>query len=262
MKSTLNGIEVNYRIEGPEAAPVVVLSHSLAASLEMWRPQAAALEPRYRVLSYDTRGHGASAVGDAPYSFELLADDAAALMDHLGIERCHFVGLSLGGMVGMALALRSPQRLISLALCDTMAQAPEGADEVWAERVAAARAHGMAALVEATMGRWFTAPYLERHSAELELVRAMIGATPVEGYVGCCGAISALDYAERLGAITLPTLIVVGADDMGTPVACSEDMQRRIPGSRLEVLPSAAHLSNLEQPEAFNRALTGFLDAL
>jgi len=253
---------MSYRVEGPEGAPVVLLSHALAASLEMWAPQVPALSPRYRVLRYDTRGHGESAVGQDDYDFALLAADVEALLDHLGVERCHFVGLSLGGMVGMALALDAPRRLRSLALCDTMSELPEGAQAMWAERIAGARARGMAALVEATLGRWFTAPYLARNAARLEPVRAMIAATPVEGYAGCCQALLGLDFSARLGALRLPTLIVVGADDPSTPVACSEDLRRRLPGSRLEVLAAAAHLSNWEQPEAFNRALGGFLDAL
>jgi 3-oxoadipate enol-lactonase len=261
MKSTVNGNEMRYRTDGPEGAPVVVLSHSIATTLEMWAPQVPALEPRYRVLRYDTRGHGESAVGEADYGFELLAADVVALLDHLAIERCHFVGLSLGGMIGMALALAAPERLLSLALCNTMSALPEGADAMWVERIASVRDRGVAALAEATVGRWFTAPYVARN-AGFEPVRAMIGATPAEGYVGCCQAILGVDFSSRLGAIRLPTLIVAGADDQATPVARSEDIQRRIPDSRLEVLPEAAHLSNWERPEAFNRALLGFLEGV
>lgn len=261
MKSTVNGNEMSYRVDGPEGAPVVMLSHSIATNLEMWAPQMAALEGRYRVLRYDTRGHGGSAVGAAEYSFEMLAADVVALMDHLAIERCHFVGLSLGGMIGMALALAASQRLLSLALCNTMSELPEGADALWTERIAGVRAGGMAGLVEATVGRWFTAPYIAR-DAGFEPVRAMIGATPAEGYMGCCRAILGLDFGARLSAIQAPTLIVAGAEDQATPVARSDDMHRYIPGSRLEVLAGAAHLSNWEQPGAFNEVLLGFLEGV
>ena len=143
----------------------------------------------------------------------------------------------MGGMIGQALALEAPRRLLSLALCNTMSELPEGADAMWAERIAIARDRGMAALVEPTLARWFTAAYLEQGSATLDSVAAMIAATPVEGFAGCCQAVRGLDFGARLSAIRLPTLIVAGAEDQATPVARSDDMHKRIPGSRLEVPP-------------------------
>lgn len=254
-------IETAYAISGAPGAPVVAFSHSLACAMLMWEPQVAALERRYRVLRYDTRGHGASSAPTGRYSLEMLAGDFVALLDALGIDEVHFVGLSMGGMIGQALALDHRQRLKSLVLCDTMASIPEAAQPTWEQRIATVRAAGMAGVVDATLERWFTAPFRARGSAVLEDVRRQILTTPVAGYVGCSEAIRALAYRERLGEIDLPALVMVGAEDPSTPVAAARAIQERIRGSLLEIVPEAAHLANLEQPEAFNAALLAFLDA-
>jgi 3-oxoadipate enol-lactonase len=262
MKITANGISMNYTLDGPAAAPVVTLSHSLATDLSMWEPQMKALTARHRVLRYDTRGHGGTDAPAGAYSLAQLADDARALLAALGIARTHWVGLSMGGMIGQTLALASPGLFLSLGLCDTSSRIPAEAKPLWQERIKTAETQGMEPLVEPTIGRWFTAPFREAHKDVVDGVRAMIRRTPPRGYAGCCHAISALDLTDRLSAIKLRTLIVVGEDDQGTPVAASQAIQSKIAGSQLEILKSAAHLSNMEQPEAFTRALTGFLSQI
>tara|TARA_R110002167_G_scaffold165544_2_gene362484 strand:- start:217 stop:936 length:720 start_codon:yes stop_codon:yes gene_type:complete len=237
-----------------------MLSHSLGSSCIMWDNEFAALQERYRVLRYDTRGHGGTAAPDGPYDLDLLGDDAMALMDALGLGPLHWVGLSMGGMIGQNIALRQPQRLQSLSLCDTSARVPAEARPIWDDRIAAARDEGMTALVEPTMQRWFTPGYLRSDPPAVAPIRAQFLATPAAGFIGCCQALKQLDYLDRLPAVKLPTVIIVGEEDMGTPVAASEAMHARIAGSELVVIPSAAHLANVEQPDAFEQALFGFLD--
>ena len=262
MKVKANGIEMHYTLEGPATAPVVMLSHSLATDLSMWEPQLAALRARYRVLSYDTRGHGGTEAPAAAYSLDLLADDAAKLLSALGIRDTHWIGLSMGGMIGQALALKSPHLFKSLALCDTSSRIPAEAKPLWAERIKTAESQGMEPLVEPTLSRWLTAPFREKRKDVVDRVAAMIRSTPPRGYAGCCHAISALDLTDRLPAISLPTLVVVGEEDQGTPVAASKVIQERIKGSELVIIPAAAHLSNMEQPEAFTSAITKFLSSV
>lgn len=259
MKISAQALTINYALDGPESAPVVTLSHSLAANLSMWEPQVSALRDRYRVLRYDTRGHGKTDAPGGAYTLEQLTDDLLALLSALRIERTHFVGLSMGGMIGQMLALKAPERVASLALCDTTSRIPAEARPMWEERVRTANASGVEPLVEATLARWFTAPFRAQRPDVVAQVREMIRSTPPLGYMGCCRAIAALDLTERLGAISVPTLVVVGEEDQGTPVAASREIESRIPGARLVVIPSAAHLANLEQPEAFNTALLAFL---
>jgi 3-oxoadipate enol-lactonase len=262
MRVVANGIVTHYLMEGPAGAPVVTLSHSLAASLEMWEPQIPALTAGYRVLRYDTRGHGGSEVVPGPYTLETLADDVLGLLAALGVERTHFVGLSMGGMIGQALALKRPGALASLVLADTACRMPPESGPLWDARIAMAKRQGMAALAEGTIERWFTAPFIERAPEIVDRVRMLIRTTPPQGFVGCAHAIRALDYAARLHEIRVPTLIVVGQEDQGTPVAASELMHAAIAGSQLVVLPSAAHLSNVEQAERFNHAVLGFLKSV
>jgi 3-oxoadipate enol-lactonase len=259
MKVTANGIAMNYTLEGPANAPSVTLSHSLATDLSMWEPQMKALTARYRVLRYDTRGHGGTAAPAGAYSLGQLADDARALLQALGIQRTHWIGLSMGGMIGQTLALASPGLFQSLVLADTSSRIPAEARPLWADRIKQAETQGMEPLVEPTIGRWFTAPFRESRKDVVDPVRAMIRNTKPQGYAGCCHAIAALDLTDKLPAIKLPTLVVVGEEDQGTPVAASQAIQAKIAGSQLQVLKSAAHLANMEQPEAFNAALTSFL---
>ena len=260
MQIEANCIQINYELSGKEGAPVVVLSHSLGSSLAMWEPQLKSLEPHFRVLRYDTRGHGGSEVPEGAYTMDQLGDDAIGLIDALGVEeRVHWVGLSMGGMIGQCLALNQPDRLRSLVLCDTTAIIPKESQPVWEERIDRAREKGMQALVQKTLERWFTRPYLEKSPPEVGLIRTHFLVTPVAGYIGCSQAIRRLNYLERLSEIRIPTFIMVGESDPGTTVAASEAMHERIPDSKLVVLPSAAHFSNVEQAEAFNEYLVAFL---
>ena len=259
MKIQANGIQINYELSGRNDAPVVMLSHSLASSLVMWNPQLDSLESKFKVLRFDTRGHGDSDAPEGKYTLEQLAADAVALLDALKIDAVHFVGLSMGGMIGQNLALDNGNRLKSLTLCDTAAVMPDEAQPIWQQRIAAAREKGLQDQVDETLERWFTPAYLSQNSPGVELIRRQILATPVAGYIGCSEAIRNLDNLKRLSEIKLPTLIMVGEEDPGTPVAASEAMQERIDGSELVVLPAARHLSNIEQSGAFNEALMDFL---
>ena len=254
-----NGIQVNCELSGKKQAPVVVVSHSLACSMVMWRPQLEMLESRFRVLRYDTRGHGGSEAPQGSYTLEELVDDAIGILDGLDIERVHWVGLSMGGMIGQGLALSHPGRLESLVLADTAAIIPGAAQPVWQERIDAVHNGGMPAVAESTLERWFTPNYLKQNPPEIEQIRQQILATPVAGYIGCSEAIRRLNYLNRLSAIQTSTLIMVGADDPGTPVAASEAMHAKIKDSRLVVIPDAAHLSNIEQTQFFNDSLITFL---
>ena len=259
MRVDANGISINYRLDGPESAPLVTMSHSLAASLDMWQWQMPALA-EYRVLRYDTRGHGGTDAPAGEYSLDMLADDLFALLDALGIEATHYVGLSMGGMIGQTAALEDQSRFRTLSLCDTSSRIPPEAGPVWEERIATAREQGMEALVESTVERWFSEGYRERAPAEVDKVRNMIRTTSIDGYCGCCAAIARLDLTDRISVIEQPVLLIVGEEDPGTPVAAHEAIRDQIAGSELIVLPEALHFSNVERQADFNRALVGFLD--
>jgi 3-oxoadipate enol-lactonase len=235
------------------------MSHSLACSLEMWDPQVEALTAQYRVLRFDTRGHGRSDAPPGAYTLEQLADDAHGLLQALEVERPHFVGLSMGGMIGMTYALRYPGQFRSLVLGDTSSRLGPEVQPVWDDRIRTATEKGMEPLVEPTLKRWFTEAMLAKGPSVLDKVAAMIRATPPLGYAGCCHAIPKINLTARLKEIGCPIQIIVGEQDAGTPVAMSREIHDAAPGSELVIIPNASHLSNLEQPEAFNRALTEFL---
>ena len=260
MKITANGISMNYTLDGPANAPVVTLSHSLATTLAMWEPQLKALTARWRVLSYDTRGHGGTDAPRGGYSLDLLADDAQALLRALGIQRTHWVGLSMGGMIGQTFALKFPNMFQTMVLADTTSRYAPEALPLWQGRIKTAQTQGMEALVESTLGRWFTEPFRKSHPEVTARVSAMIRATPVPGYVGCCTAIPQINVTDRLKEVKCPALVIVGEQDAGTPVALSREIHAALPGSELVIIPQASHLSNLEQPAAFNRALATFLN--
>lgn len=259
MNTQANGISVYYELSGPEGAPVVMLCHSLSATLAMWDPQMAALSERYRVLRYDLRGHGKSEAPPGDYNFDMLADDALGLLRALKINRCHFVGLSIGGMIGQALGIRGAAEIASLALCATSSHMPAEMCEVWEARIQVVQTQGMGSLTEGTLERWFTAAFRATRAAAVASVGTMISNTPVNGYVGCASAIKMLNFTERLKQIALPTLLIAGRDDPSTPVAASEVIEREIASSELVVLEDAMHLCNIEQPEGFNNALIAFL---
>lgn len=259
MRIKANGIQINYELSGRKGAPIVVLSHSLSSSLLMWNPQMDVLNPYFQVVRYDTRGHGASDAPSGAYTLELLGEDVIGLLDNLNMNQVHFVGLSMGGMIGQYLALNHPHRLKSLALCDTAAIAPADAQPLWQERIEKACKQGMEALLEETLERWFTPSFLKQNPPMLTLIRQQFLATPVSGYIGCIEAIRKLNYLDQLSRIKIPTLIMVGEDDLGTPVSASEAIHERLSNSKLVILPSARHLSNIEQKDAFNTVLLSFL---
>lgn len=251
-----NGVNHRYELTGPAGAPVIVFSHSIGASLEMWDAQVAAFAGRYRCLRYDIRGHGSSEVIDRPARADDLADDLAGLLDGLGIARAHVVGLSLGGMMAQAFALRHAGRLDRMVLIATSAKM----DSIfYRERAVLARREGYGSFIETVLSpRWLTADFAKRSP---ETIAAFRERFPKDwrGYAVCCGVIETLDLPERIGAITAPTLIMVGADDPATPVAMSEDLRNRIPGSELIVLPRLAHLLVVERPDIANPYIAAFL---
>jgi 3-oxoadipate enol-lactonase len=254
-----NGVQIYYELTGPADAPVVMLSNSLGTRLEMWDPQMPALTEHYRVLRYDSRGHGRSDAPPGPYSIAMLGQDALALLDMVGIAKAHFCGLSKGGMVGQWFGAHHGDRLLSLTLCATAAHLPN--PELWNQRIEQSAREGMTALVDGVTDRWFTAAYRATARPEVERVRAMILATPPHGYGACCAAIRDMDQREAVGSIRAPTLIVAGADDPATTVEVMRALHERISGSRFVEIPEAAHLLNIEQAERFNTMLKSFLEA-
>lgn len=239
----------------------VVLVHAIGCDHRMWDSLAASLAPSHRVIAVDARGHGRSPVPARPYTLEQLADDVVALLDRLGIERADYVGLSMGGMVGQALALRHPSRLGRLVIaCSTSSYGPEGRPN-WQARIKAVEQGGLEAIRDMVGSRYFSDGFRAAHPDIVKTVMDRFVQTPREGYLGCCDAIAGLDYAKDLGRIQAPTLVIAGEIDAGTPPAMSETIARGIPGAKLVVIPGAAHLAAVEAPEAFNAAVGAFLGA-
>lgn len=263
MRVTANGIDIACEAAGPQDAPVLIFNHSLATSRAMWRAQVAAFAPRYRVVTFDMRGHGESAAPDFPYTLDMLADDVVGVLDCLGVERpAIFVGISIGGMIGQSLGLRHAQRFRALVLASTTSRVPPEGRAMWDQRIEAIRRDGVEGQVQPTLERWLSAEFRARDPETTRWVADMIRGTPAAGMIGCGHAIKVLDYTEQLQRIALPTLIVAGEKDPGTPVAASEAIQARIKGSRLEVIPGCLHQAPIEAPGAFNRILADFLGGL
>lgn len=252
-------VELHHVIEGPEDAPVLVTANSLGTTLAMWDPQAAALSERFRLLRYDHRGHGGSPVPQGPYSIEDLGRDLISLLDRLGIERFHFAGLSIGGMVGMWLASEVPERVERLVLLCTSALL--GPPEMWDTRVRNVREGGMVAVADTVIERWFTPAFAREHPETVAWAGEMLSAAPPEGYVGCCEAIRNMDLRGRIGGIQAPTLILAGADDPVTPPEHAERIREGMGDSRLVIVPEAAHLANIEQAGRVTEEMLGHLGA-
>jgi 3-oxoadipate enol-lactonase len=263
VKINANGIAFNVLVEGPEGAPWVTFCNSLASDLHMWDFQAAALKGRYRLLRYDRRGHGRTPAAIRPGDWRIadLAADVLALWDALKITRSHYVGCSIGGMTGMALALDHPARIGGFVCADSRSDAPAGAHTLWTERIAQAQRDGMAAMVESTLSRWFTPEFLRWNPPVLDSVRAMIRETSLDGYEGCANAVIHLDLSGRLKELRTRTLFVVGAEDPSTTPAVMKAMHQAAPGSSFLEIAGSSHLCNVEQPERFNRAMIDFLAA-
>jgi 3-oxoadipate enol-lactonase len=241
------------RVDGPDGAPVVVLGNALGTTLAMWDAQASVLAERFRVVRYDMRGHGRSPVLPGPYSVDGLGRDVLALLDELECKRVSYCGLSLGGAVGMWLALEAPERLDRIALCCTKAAFPP--PEQWVERAAVVRESGVCAVAEGALGRWFTPRFHAEHAEVVDGFRRMLVHTPADGYAGCCDALATFDVRLRLGSIVARTLIVTGADDPTAPPDSGAEIAAAIPGSTHVVLEHAGHMANVEQADAFTEAL-------
>jgi 3-oxoadipate enol-lactonase len=250
-------VAVHHEVIGRSDAPALLLSNSLGSTLDMWEPQVAPLAERFRVIRYDLRGHGGSPVPDGPYALADLGADAVRLLDWLGIERAHVVGLSLGGMVSMWLGVHAPERVERLVVCCTSARL--GPPEGWAERAALVRRKGTQPLAASVVERWLTPAHRDAHPDLVSRLRAMVAATPAEGYAGCCAAIEHMDLRGELSRITAPTLVIAGEQDPATPPEHGELIASLVPGARLEVVEGAAHLANLERPEAVSALLLAFL---
>ena len=250
-------VEVAFTVDGPEDAPPVVLSNSLGSTPTMWDPQLPALLERLRVVRYDHRGHGASPVPPGPYELDDLGADVLALLDRLGFERVHWCGLSLGGMVGMWMAIHAPERIDRLVLCCTSAKL--GPPETWADRAATVREHGVDAVADAGIERWLSPAFLDRQPEIAARVRAMLASTPAEGYAACCGVIERMDQTARLGEIRAPTLVIAGADDPATPPEHGARIADAVPGARLEIVAGARHLATIERPQAMTDLILGHL---
>jgi 3-oxoadipate enol-lactonase len=251
-----DGCRIAIHIDGPADAPPLLLSNSLGTTFRMWDAQIPALSAAFRVIRYDSRGHGQSDAPAGDYSIALLAADALAVLDSLQIETCAFVGLSKGGMVGQWLGAHAPQRLTRLVLANTAAWM--GPAQAWQTRIETVNAAGMATITEAVLERWFTPGFRERAPEAVAPVRDMLLATAPQGYAGCCAAIRDMDQRGSLPAIHVPTLVIGGLQDPATPPANSEEIAEGVPGARLVML-DAAHLSNIEQPQAFTASLLEFL---
>jgi 3-oxoadipate enol-lactonase len=254
----MTAIAVSYSIAGPEDAPVIVLSNSLGATRDMWGPQVPALAERYRVLTYDTRGHGTSPAPAGPYTLDDLTDDLVALLDRIGASRAHVAGLSLGGMTAMRLAVREPQRVDRLALLCTSAK-PD--PQPFLDRVTAVRAGGTAPLAPAIAARWLTPDHAATHPELLAELETMIAGADDDGYAACCEVVAAVDLRQDLRLITAPTLVVSGAEDVALPPPHQQVIIDGIPGAELLTVSPGAHLANLERTQEITGALLGHFDA-
>ncbi|MBN9265146.1 MAG: alpha/beta fold hydrolase [Hyphomicrobium sp.] len=261
MKSTVNGIDINYELSGAADGPVVVLHHPLATNLTCWDELTAALEPNYRVLRLDARGHGKSDAPAGPYAFETLAKDVVELMTACGVQKASFLGLSMGGMVGQYLGLLYPERFNCLLLVSTSSRIPDEAQPLWDQRIHAVTTGGMVTQVEGAIQRWVSPRAIKENPALVERLSQMIKLTPIDGYVGWCQAIRGLNVTDRLGAIRLPTRVIVGEIDPATPVAASQAIHDAIPGSDLVIVPGFSHMLHNEEPELFHSHVLPFLDA-
>jgi 3-oxoadipate enol-lactonase len=250
-------VKLAHRIDGSRAKPALVLASSLGTTWELWDPQLPSLAHDFQIVRFDHPGHGRSPVPDRPVTVESVADDVVELLDVLELGRVSFCGLSLGGMVGMALALQAPERLDRLVLCCTAAHL--GPAEGWHERSRVVRTKGMSAISEAVLGRWFTEPFREERLEAVARYREMLEGITAEGYAACCEAIARWDARSDVSAIRTPTLVLSGEDDVATPPEDGAFLAAAIPRAELTVLPECAHLANVEQPTLFTRALLGHL---
>jgi 3-oxoadipate enol-lactonase len=260
-----NNIMVRHRIDGAQKSAggrrgsVVMMCHSLATRLELWDSQVAALSVHHQLLRYDIRGHGGTDVSLGPYTVDLLVEDARQLIERLRISQVHFVGISLGGIIGGAFAARYPDMVSSLTLCSTPYRTTEDIREMWDCRMAVAQSHGVATLADETIKRWFTPDFVSDHPEIVSGVSHMVAETNADGYVGCAHVVRELDLEDSLGLIRAPTLVIGGESDIASSPETAHALQQKIDGAQLVVVPSAAHLCNVQQPGLFNQAVSRFL---
>lgn len=246
-------MKLHHVVDGPSGTPALVLSSSLGTTLEMWEPQVGRLAERFRVVRYDRRGHGRSSLAAGTTTLDGLGRDLVELLDRLELERVSFCGLSLGGAEGMWLAVNAPERIERLALCCTLASFPPR--QGWLDRAATVRALGIAAIAGVVLDRWFRPSFHAGHADVVARFREMLLSTPAEGYAACCDALADIDLTPRLGEIVAPTLVITGAADAGVPPAAGEELAAMIPGAAHVVVEGAAHIANVEQPDALTAAL-------
>ncbi len=253
----LNGTEIYYETAGQETGPVLVFSNSLGTNLHMWDGQVDALSGTYRIIRYDSRGHGRSGAPAGDYTMDELGNDLVALLDYLNVDKFRYCGLSKGGMVGQWIGTRMSERIERLILSNTSSHM--GPPETWNDRIKAVMTGGMEALTEAVIDRWFTKAFQTGNPDDVDVVRNMLLTTPPQGYAGCSAAIRDMNQTESIRAVSAPTLVIAGAEDPATPPDHARIIAANIPGARLHVIANAAHLSNIEQPDEYTATIAEFL---
>lgn len=253
---TSQDAEINYQTFGDAVKPALVFSNSLGTNFKMWQPQIDHFQQNFFVICYDTRGHGASSAPQGPYTLDQLGQDVVNLLDHLNIEKATFCGISMGGLTGQWLAINKPERFSHVVVCNTAAKI--GQEQAWNERAALVREQGLAPIASTAASRWFTEPFIQSNAATVATLSNDLGAGSPEGYASCCEALAKADVREQLKDIQVPVFIVAGQQDPVTTVADGEFMQQRIANAELFEI-NASHISNIEQPEAFNQAVQAFI---
>jgi 3-oxoadipate enol-lactonase len=254
--TTDDGAGIYVEVEGNERAPALMLSNSLGTNLHMWDDQAGELAKHFRLIRYDRRGHGRSAVPPGPYSMERFGRDVIAVLDALKIEKTNWCGLSMGGMVGQWLGANAPNRVNKLILSNTSGHYADKAP--WQERITFVREKGLGALVDANMQRWFTEAFRKSHPQVIDRMKAIFTGTDVKGYIACCEAIRDMDFRASNPRIKAATMVIVGAQDPATPPAAGEAIAKTIPGAKVATI-DAAHIANMEQPQAYTKTVLEFL---
>jgi 3-oxoadipate enol-lactonase len=249
------------RVDGAPDAPVVVLAHALSTDMSLWDFQVAVWSRFFRVVRYDLRGHGQSQAPAGAYGFDQMANDVTDLLDFLKVDKAAFVGLSLGGMIGQALALHAPKRLLALVLAETNSRTPDAMKAMWQQRIAGATSGGMETQVEGSLARWFTPEFRAASPLTVEWISGLIRRTQPQGFIACCRAIESLDFLDRLDKVSVPTLAVAGTEDQAAPAANLQAIASRIPEARYAAIDKAAHLGNIEQATAFTELVGAFLQA-
>ncbi len=264
MLINLKGRRLYYDLVGPEKGPVVCFTHSLSSDGGMWVEQMMPLMAAgWRILRLDMRGHGGSDPVEGAYTMDALADDVATALDFLGLDKVHYIGLSIGGMLGQAFAINHGHRLASAFWCDTSPQTPPGAAAAWGPRMETVKkANSLAPLADGTMERWFTDAFKAKSPARWKEIHATIAGTTPAGYLGCAAGIMNFDFVPKLPTVKAPTLVLCGSDDQGTPPAGNKRIAELVPGGRYVEIPTARHFPNVEFPDQFNRIMMEWLGSM